>query len=352
MFKQPLKHIKMKNQNLKGMIAIGLIAMAFAACKKDDAPVASVSRLFVSNADIDPAINNLTVFSPADGATLGTPRTFNTAAPDGNGIVYDAASNTGFQVSRQSKNIKVFTVSNNGDVVVTSSFVDASLTSGRDAAYDAANKTLYVASNSDNKIFVYANAPALTGNITPTKVFTLDGQPWGLDFFDGKLLVLIDLDRKEIQLFNNINTVAAGTVTPSNKITIPTATRLHGLVYDAASDVLLVTEIGLAAAPAIPNPTLPAFNADGGIYVIEGALAKFATNAAVTPTRTIFGSNTGLGNPVDITFDAREGKKLIYVAEKANKAISVFRLSDNGNVAPATTTTVTTLPESIFVDAR
>ena len=79
MFKQPLKHIKMKTQNLKGMIAIGLIAMAFAACKKDDAPVASVSRLFVSNADTDPAINNLTVFSPADGATLGTPRTFNTA---------------------------------------------------------------------------------------------------------------------------------------------------------------------------------------------------------------------------------------------------------------------------------
>jgi hypothetical protein len=339
-------------RNLKRIIAIGLIATVFAACKKDDVGPISVSRLFVSNADTNPAINNLTTFSPADGVTLGNPKTFNTAAPDGNGIVYDAESNTGFQVSRQNKSIKIFSISNTGDVVVTGSFIDAGLTSGRDAAYDAANKTLYIASNSDNKIFVYANAPSLTGSVAANKVLTLDGQPWGLDFADGKLMVLIDLDRKEIQLPNNINSIATGTVTPNNKITIPSATRLHGLKYDADSDILLVTEIGLAAAPAIPNPTAPAFNADGGIYVIEGAMAKFTANAAVTPTRTIIGTNTGLGNPVDITFDAREGKKLIYVAEKANKAILVFRLSDNGNVAPASSTTVTTLPESIFVDAR
>jgi hypothetical protein len=343
----------MINKTLKGIIAIGLIATVFAACKKDDVVTATpVSRLFVSNADTDPAINNLSVFSPADGATFSAPKTFNTTAPDGNGIVYDAGSNTGFQVSRQSKTIKIFSVSTTGDVVVTGYFVDAALTSGRDAAYDAANKTLYVASNSDSKVYVYANAPALTGNVTATKVLTLDGQPWGLDFAAGKLMVLIDLDRKEIQLFNNINIIATGTATPSNKITIPSATRLHGLAYDADSDVLLVTEIGAAVAPAIPNPIATAFNADGGIYIIEGAMAKFTANAAVTPTRTIIGSNTGLGNPVDITFDARAGKKLIYVAEKANKMISVFRLSDTGNVAPATSTTVTTLPESIFIDAR
>lgn len=324
-----------------------LSALIFTSCKKNDAdPIATpVSRLFVSNADLTNP--NLSVYSPADGATLPAPMQVNTSAPDGNGIVYHAASNVGFQVSRQDKTIKKFTVSSTGEVTVTGSFVDATLTSGRDATYDAANKTLYVASNSDNKIFVYANAPSLTGSITPSKVLTLDGQPWGLDFANGSLMVLIDLDRKEIQLFKNINSIATGTVTPSNKITIPAATRLHGLVYDAASDLLLVTEIGVASGISIP-----AANADGGIYIIEGAMAKFTANAAVTANRTIIGSNTMLGNPVDVTFDARNGKKLIYIAEKANKKILVFKLTDNGNVAPTTSASVTTLPESIFIDAR
>ncbi|MBC7903813.1 MAG: hypothetical protein H7Y27_10330, partial [Gemmatimonadaceae bacterium] len=58
------------------------------------------------------------------------------------------------------------------------------------------------------------------------------------------------------------------------------------------------------------------------------------------------------GNPVDIAFDDRANKGLIYVAEKANKRILVFKLADNGNVAPTVTTTVTTLPEAIFLDAR
>ncbi len=339
---------KTNKQMIKRALGATLLsALIFTACKKDnsDSITTPVSRLFVSNADaMDP---NLSVYSPADGATLPAPMQVNTSAPDGNGVVYDAASNVGFQVSRTDKTIKKFSVSSTGTVTVTGLFVDATLTSGRDATYDAANKTLYVASNTDNKIFVYANAPSLTGNITPSKVLTLDGQPWGLDFANGSLMVLIDLDRKEIQLFKNVNSIATGTVTPSNKITIPAATRLHGLVYDAASDILLVTEIGAASGISIP-----AFNADGGIYIIEGAMAKFTANAAVTANRTIFGSNTMMGNPVDITFDARNGKKLIYVAEKANKKILVFKLTDNGNVAPTTSASVTTLPESIFIDAR
>ncbi|MEO6673553.1 MAG: hypothetical protein ABIN93_08985 [Ginsengibacter sp.] len=59
-----------------------------------------------------------------------------------------------------------------------------------------------------------------------------------------------------------------------------------------------------------------------------------------------------LGNPVDIAFDERDNKKLIYIAEKANKKILVFKLSDNGNAAPATIISTTRLPEDIFLDAR
>ncbi len=334
---------------------IGMVAGAailFTSCDKEDDTMAStpVSRLFVSNADTDPAVANLSVYSPADGATLGAATNVATVAPDGNGVTYDADGNVGFQVSRTNKAIKIFTVNSAGAVTVSQTFTDAALVSGRGVAYDAGNKVLYVASNSDSTIRVYNNAPNLTGAVNASKVLKLDGQPWGITFAGGRLMVLIDLTRKEIQLFNNINSIATGTVTPSNKITVPSAVRLHGLTYDAASDVLLVTEIGQAAAPAVPLP--PFFNEDGGIYIIEGALSKFAANSAVTPNRTIIGSNTMLGNPVDIAFDARTGKKLIYIAEKAQKKILVFRLTDNGNIAPATSTTVTTLPESLHIDAR
>ncbi|TKC00831.1 hypothetical protein [Pedobacter cryophilus] len=342
----------MKNYSIFSISALFIAATIVTSCSKDDEPTVSVSKLFVSNADTDPAVANLSIFDPADGATLAAPMTYNTAAPDGNGIVYDASSNVGFQVSRSTKSIKLFSVSSTGSVMNGSSFTDASLASGRGAAYDAINKVLYVASNTDSTIRVYNNAPALSGTVTANKVFKLNGQPWGIAFAANKLMVLIDLDRKEIQLFNNVNSIASGTVTPSNKITIPSSTRLHGLTYDASSDVLIATEIGAAAAPAIPNPTVAAFNADGGIYIIEGALAKFTANAAVTPDRTIIGSNTKLGNPVDVKFDARSGKKLIYIAEKANKSILVFRLTDSGNMAPTTMATVTTLPEAIFLDAR
>lgn len=337
------------------MLLLGF-GVLITSCKKnndnDDKIETPVSRLFVSNADTDMAVANLSVYSPADGASLPAPTNLNAGFPDGNGVVYDAGSNIGFQVSRTNKAIKMFSVSDGGMVTLGNTFTDAGLVSGRDAVYDVVNKTLYVASNTDSTVRVYANAPSLSGSINANKVFKLNGQPWGLEFSNGRLMVLIDLNRKEIQVFNNVNNISAGQITPTSIITIPSATRLHGLVYSAASDVLIVTEIGAAAAPAIPNPTGPAFNADGGIYIIEGANAKFAANAAVTPTRTIIGSNTKLGNPVDVTFDGRAGKNLIYVAEKANKLISVFRLSDNGNVAPATSAMVTTLPESIFVDAR
>ena len=124
---------------------------------------------------------------------------------------------------------------------------------------------------------------------------------------------------------------------------------LHGLTYSAKLDVLIVTEIGEAAAPMIPDPTKPPFNADGGIYIIEGAKAKLTAGGNVTASRVIYGANTMLGNPVDVAFDDRDNKSLIYIAEKANKRISVFKLTDTGNIAPTISTTVTTSPEAVFL---
>jgi hypothetical protein len=83
-------------------------------------------------------------------------------------------------------------------------------------------------------------------------------------------------------------------------------------------------------------------------------LTKFGVrDSLITPTRTISGINTGLGNPVDVAWDTRDGKDLIYVAEKANQKILVFKFPDDGNATPSRTTAkLPSSPEGIYLDAR
>jgi hypothetical protein len=89
------------------------------------------------------------------------------------------------------------------------------------------------------------------------------------------------------------------------------------------------------------------------MYIIKDADAQFtAVGKAVSPTTTIKGLNTGLGNPVDIAWDDRTTKDLIYVAEKAGRKILTFKYSDNGNAKPSAIAILTSSPEAIFLDAR
>ncbi|HEX8316502.1 MAG TPA: hypothetical protein VF609_15985, partial [Flavisolibacter sp.] len=281
-------------------------------------------------------------------------------AKDGNGVHYDNKNNILFQAGRTGKTIYVFNNASSlsASNMPSSSFMDASLSSARDIAYDNNSNTLFVANNTDSTLRIYPNASASTGNITGRTV-KLSGQPWGIFFDQGRnrLLILMDLAAMRIEVFNNPATLTAGIATANSILNITdrpngSKSRLHGLTYSTKLDVLLVTEIGEAAAPAIPDPSKPAFTADGGIYMLEGAAAKLTAGGNTTATRTIYGSNTLLGNPVDIAFDDRDNKNLIYIAEKANKRLLVFKLSDNGNVTPTIQTTVTTLPEAIYLDAR
>jgi hypothetical protein len=347
----------------KTVLPAALALLLLAACNKNEdtpAPQTPVSRLFVSNADTDPAVANLDVYDPADAAMLGTPVSIASGARDGNGLVYDAMSNRLFQAGRMGKTI--YTFSNASGLMAgatpTTSFTDASLSSARELAYDNATNTLFVANNTDSTLRIYPNASMASGAVTGRMV-KLSGQPWGIHFDEtrNRLLVLMDLAAMRIEVFNNPSMLMAGLATPNSVLNITdrpngAKSRLHGLTYSAKRDVLIVTEIGEAAAPATPDPSKPPFNADGGIYIIEGAAAKLTNGGNVGANRVIFGSNTAMGNPVDVAFDDRDNKNLIYIAEKANRRILVFRLTDNGNVAPFISRTVTTLPEALYLYTR
>lgn len=329
------------------------------SCKKDDTPVTPVSRLYVSTADIDPSVQNLEIYDPAD---ISNPSltSVGTGNKDGNGVFVDISSDKLFQVSRAAKSVSIFSSASTltGTPIATATFTDAGLSSGREIAYDKNNNTLFVANNSDSTIRVYNNASNLSGAVTG-KVLKISGQPWGIHFdaAGNRLLVLMDLAAMRIEVYNNPSSIAAGVVTSNAVLNITDRpnggkSRIHGLTYSSSLNVLLITEIGEAAAPGVPDVTKPAFNADGGIYIIENASAKLSSGGNVAANRIIYGANTMLGNPVDIAFDDRNNKSLIYIAEKANKRILTFKLSDNGNVAPTTNITTTRLPEDIFLDAR
>ncbi|MEZ5448034.1 MAG: hypothetical protein R3E89_03085 [Thiolinea sp.] len=79
------------------------------------------------------------------------------------------------------------------------------------------------------------------------------------------------------------------------------ASNMHGIVYMADDDRLIVSDV---ADPASAD--------DGSIYVFDSASSL---SGAVTPSRTLRGAATHLGNPVDL---ALMGDTL-YVAEKANE---------------------------------
>lgn len=332
--------------------AIGLIAVVSImaiACKKDDSELSqipTVSRLYVSNADLDTNVANISIFDPADAAGFPEAYNFKSGLPDANGIYFDPTNGIVFQVGRATKTIKSLTVNPDGSLTAKTSFTDANLVSARDIAFDRDSNILYVASNTDSAIYVYRNATTKTGEVTSDKKFKLDGEPWGIHLADNELYVVIDKERVEVQQFNGISALASGPIAPVVRVKIAGATRLHGITYSAALGVMLLTDIGQ------PETTVPTYNTDGSIYIIDSLTANFAVSGNITPARTITGAATGLGNPVDIAIDDREGKGTIYVAEKANKKILAFRYEDEGNATPLINQDVTATPEAIYVDAR
>jgi hypothetical protein len=308
-------------------------------------PQSSISRLYVSISTIDASVNNTLIFDAANPTTLSEPYKFDSKLPDANGIIFNPYSGTVFQVSRRNKNIRTFKVNTDGSLTNANSFVDEGLLSAREMAYDRNRDVLYISSNIDSAIYVYTKASTLTGNVNAFKKLKLNGQPWGMHLDNNRIFVVIGSGRNEIQLFENVSELAVGNIVPSKKITINGANNLQGITYSASRDVLLLTDIALASGGG--------FDSDGVIYKINNVSTEFtASGKAVNPTGTIKGLNTNLGNPVDIAWDDREAKNFIYVAEKANRKILVFKYADIGDVKPLAFASLTHGPEAIHLDAR
>ena len=188
-------------------------------------------------------------------------------------------------------NIKGFALDAVGDVAPTLFISNLGGVSGSiwDIHYDATTDMLFAAGTTGT-LLVYSNFSTDMGVTTP------------------KLIVPSD---------------AAGTQISVN---------LHGVSYDAASDTVILSDVGSADSPT-----------DGQIFTISNVMTAEG-NVAVDVA--IAGPESMLGNPVDLVWDGSG----IYVAEKSNDMILYFAdiLTVTGMMdSTATSSFAVTKPESV-----
>ena len=196
---------------------------------------------------------------------------------------------------------------------------------------------LIVADNHEDDPGIRVFSTCVAGNAKPLAEVHLQGigQPWDLDYDPLNDRMFVALTNGKVAIFDNYSSgLSRGpnrVIVPSNEAGEQISVNLHGIIYVAGRDVLLLSDVG-----EVDNPD------DGQIIV----LANISAAAGTVPYHVqISGPNTLLGNPVDITFDGSD----LYVAEKANELILRFdNIIDqaSGDISPDLMTSQTS-PESV-----
>lgn len=326
-----------------------LIITCIVACKRNDdeplLPPTRISRLYVSFSDVQTddlaqPYTNVAVFDPADSIAFDRPDYFNSQVMEGAGIFFSPSAKRVFQGSVQNFMIKTFSISAAGVLGPATSFIDSTLTSQPDLAYDPLSTNLYVTNNLTNSIHVYANGTQRNGILKygPNKRFELSSQPRGLVLDNDSIMVVLrtSTDVNQIALLENPSKIDSGIVNPLKKITVPGASDLRGIAYSRKLNLLVVSDLGSSK-----------------VFIIENARDAFTQSLTITPDQSISGNLTGIINPIDVAIDDRDDKMFLYIVDRGNKKeVLRFKLSDRGNIAPNAFYTFDLTPASIYLDAR
>ena len=190
-----------------------------------------------------------------------------------------------------------------------------------------------VADNPANMFYVYSyNGSSFTLENTFDPGFPV----WGITFKGGDLLAVVDTT-SDLAIFEDFfSNTMDGALTPTKRVSIGGIVRTHGITYSAADDVLVMTDIGLAAGGAL----------DGGINVIQDFSAVIEATAdggsiSIADQNIIEGLSTLMNNPIDVAYDHKT--KTVFVSDIATGAVLGFSnaLSASGNIAPSVNNTLT-----------
>ncbi|PNE03739.1 NHL repeat containing protein [Alcanivorax sp. MD8A] len=332
------------NANGKGFLWLSPLAMAvaLAACGSDDN-----DRGRITLPGEQPGNQLLVMHNGSSNAgqvdlldgRLNVIQTFNADANEG--IALDllgnlyAANDSGGAPSRLQALHKVVERSDNASAVST---LDRSLPAagsmtlkGIAIAHEAG---LVMAANlGGNSIEVFGTAAG--ENAVPLASTPLAGNAWDLVYDEPSDRLFLAMTNGTVVVVDDY--VAGGFMaTPSRTLTPDTAgtvSNIHGIAYQADTDTLVITDVADAAVAD-----------DGRLYVIGNASTA---NGTVTPSRSLFGPATMMGNPVDLVLDGDKA----YIAEKSNDAVLVYNnvvSGNSGDVAPDNVVD-STKPESLVL---
>ena len=182
------------------------------------------------------------------------------------------------------------------------------------------------ANNNTNKLIVYQKTAS---GFTLLNSYTVNFKTWGIHLEGDTLYAVADLTG-DLLSFENFFANADGAILPTKRVTIEGLVRTHGITYSKRSNTMVLTDVGLAAS-----------DSDGGVIVLKGFTELFAATPnmgtiAMDKQIRIYGSNTFLGNPVDVAYD--NFTKTIFVAERLNgggKLLTFDLPNSNVNAMPS-----------------
>ena len=253
-----------------------------------------------------------------------TPTGSPTPTPGATGKLYamDTNANTLLRFNNAS------TTNGSPTPAATISGLNTTLNSPNYIFLDPAADRLYVADQGDFSIVIFDNISTQTGtvNLTPTRIIaggnTTLVSPADL-FFDRIRNELYVLDDPDILVFN-VASLSTGpnNIAPTRTLTTSSISNvgMAAIFVDVASDRLFLA------------------NLDGAIDIFDNASAL--PTGAITPSRSIAGANTQLGNPDGIQLDG-QGRLVVsnFGSVSAPPSITIYpssAITAGGNVAPVT----------------
>lgn len=250
---------------------------------------------------------NFTIFDVTDFKEIEK-TTANTGNMDADGIYYDADKDIVYQLSRTESVVHAYThVSElTGTEEVTPAYSSTSdFTSGREIT--VSGDKLIVAEDVDdmNKLIVYTLGE---GSITLDRIYEVEFNLWGIQIKEGTLYAVKD-NTDMLAVFEDFLSQPEGWILPTKSVAIEGIVRTHGIDYDVAQDIMVLTDVGDAAS-----------DTDGGVHVIADFSTVLMETAdmdtiSMDKQHHIAGDKTMLGNPVDAVIGS---DKMLYVAERAN----------------------------------
>ena len=322
----------------KSILSVLLSIMLFTSCSDDSGNSVTIEAeklLFTSNnSDGNVNVYNVITLDGVAKSTLTTP----ISAADG--VYYDADNDVVIQASRSTNGLEGYTgisASAAGiSTTVTANIVGTTdMSSPREVAV---NGDFFVVADSDDadgntatadgRLFIYQR---IGSAFTLRNTVTTNFKVWGIVFVGNDLWAIEDADNK-LAVFNNfLNNTTDATVAASKSITIEGIVRTHGLTYDSMTDTMILTDIGAASNT----------QDDGGFHVINNFNSKFNATAnggtlAVSEQTRVSGSNTLMGNPVDVAYDGET--MTVFIAEAGNgggRILAFNNIGSGGNLTPA-----------------